>query len=78
MSSWAPPAFLKSNGQVGNGGTLVYSNGGFAYTNFARYWYDSIQAYQSNGVNLPGSAFRMSRIGPRATTRACLTRLRTP
>ena len=52
MSSWAPPAFLKSNGQVGNGGTLLYTNGSFAYTNFAQYWYDSIQAYQSNGVNL--------------------------
>ena len=52
MSSWSPPAFLKSNGQVGNGGTLIYTNGGFAYTNFAQYWYDSIMAYQSNGVNL--------------------------
>jgi glucuronoarabinoxylan endo-1,4-beta-xylanase len=54
MSSWSPPAFLKSNGQVGNGGSLIYTNGSFAaaYTNFASYWYDSIQAYQSNGVNL--------------------------
>jgi O-glycosyl hydrolase len=52
MSSWAPPAFLKSNGQVANGGTLIFTNGSFAYTNFAQYWYDSIQAYKSNGVNL--------------------------
>ena len=52
MSSWSPPAFLKSNGQVANGGTLIKTNGVFAYTNFANYWYDSIQAYQSNGVNL--------------------------
>jgi len=53
MSSWSPPAFLKSNGQVGNGGTLITNSGGsFAYTNFAQYWYDSIQAYKSNGVNL--------------------------
>lgn len=51
ISSWSPPAFLKSNGQVGNGGTLVVTNGGFAYTNFANYWYDSIQAYKSNGVS---------------------------
>src|SRR5882724_3161389 len=36
MSSWAPPAFLKSNGQVGNGGTLDFTNGSFAYTNFAQ------------------------------------------
>ena len=53
MSSWSPPAFLKSNGQVGNGGTLITnSDGSFAYTNFANYWYDSIKSYQSNGVNL--------------------------
>ncbi len=51
MSSWAPPAFLKSNGQVGNGGTLLYTNGVFAYTNFANYWYDSLLAYRSNGVS---------------------------
>ncbi len=53
MSSWSPPAFLKSNGQVGNGGTLITNaNGAFAYTNFANYWYDSIRSYASNGVNL--------------------------
>ena len=52
MSSWSPPASLKSNGQVANGGTLVTTNGGFAYAGFAQYWYDSIQAYKSNGVNL--------------------------
>jgi arabinoxylan arabinofuranohydrolase len=51
ISSWSPPAFLKSNGQVGNGGTLIFTNGGFAYTNFASYWYDSLLAYQSNGVS---------------------------
>ena len=51
ISSWAPPAFLKSNGQVGNGGTLIYTNGGFAYAEFAQYWYDSLLAYRSNGVS---------------------------
>ena len=50
MSSWSPPAFLKSNGQVGNGGTLIYTNGGYAYTNFAQYWYDSLVAYKAEGV----------------------------
>lgn len=50
ISSWSPPAFLKSNGEVGNGGTLAKTNGVFAYTNFANYWYDSLQAYKSNGV----------------------------
>jgi len=51
MSSWAPPAFLKSNQQTGNGGTLVFTNGGYAYTNFAQYWYDSLLTYRSNGVS---------------------------
>ncbi|MGC3959968.1 MAG: carbohydrate-binding protein [Verrucomicrobiota bacterium] len=51
MSSWAPPAFLKSNGQVGNGGTLLYTNGGFAYNAFAQYWYDSLVAYRNIGVS---------------------------
>jgi glucuronoarabinoxylan endo-1,4-beta-xylanase len=51
MSSWAPPAFLKSNGQVGNGGTLIQTNGGFAYPEFAQYWYDSLLGYRSNGVS---------------------------
>lgn len=51
MSSWAPPAFLKSNGQVGNGGTLIFTNGGFAYNEFAQYWYDSLLSYRSNGVS---------------------------
>jgi glucuronoarabinoxylan endo-1,4-beta-xylanase len=50
MSSWAPPAFLKSNGQTGNGGTLLYTNGSFVYAGFAQYWYDSLQAYKTNGV----------------------------
>ena len=50
MSSWSPPAFLKSNGTTTNGGTLAMTNGGFAYTNFANYWYDSLAAYKSNGI----------------------------
>jgi glucuronoarabinoxylan endo-1,4-beta-xylanase len=50
MSSWAPPAFLKSNGQVGNGGTLLYTNGGFLYDQFAQYMYDSLIAYGSSGI----------------------------
>lgn len=50
ISSWSPPAFLKSNGQVGNGGTLLYTNGGFLYNEFAQYWYDSIVAYRNLGV----------------------------
>ncbi len=50
MSSWSPPAFLKSNGKTTDGGTLIWTNGGFAYTNFANYWYDSLLRYKTNGV----------------------------
>ncbi|MGO8836646.1 MAG: carbohydrate binding domain-containing protein [Limisphaerales bacterium] len=53
MSSWSPPAFLKSNGTTGNGGTLSSTNGNFAYTNFANYWYDSLLWYKTNGI-VPG------------------------
>ncbi|MEJ5237567.1 MAG: LamG-like jellyroll fold domain-containing protein [Limisphaera sp.] len=51
MSSWAPPAFLKSNGQTGNGGTLAHRDGRFLYEEFAQYWYDALQFYRSNGVS---------------------------
>lgn len=51
MSSWAPPAFLKSNGQCGGGGTLATNaTGQFMYNEFGQYWYDALQAYRSNGV----------------------------
>ena len=50
MSSWSPPAFLKSNGATTNGGTLAMTNGAFAYTNFANYWYDSLMWYKTNGI----------------------------
>ena len=39
MSSWSPPAFLKSNGQYGNG-TLLFTNGAtisYDYSGFAQY-----------------------------------------
>ncbi len=51
MSSWAPPAFLKSNGRVDDGGTLIFTNGGFAYNEFAQYWYDALVAYRNVGVS---------------------------
>lgn len=50
MSSWSPPAFLKNNGQYGNG-SLLYTNGAFVYPGFAQYWYDSINAYRSNSIS---------------------------
>ncbi len=50
ISSWSPPAYLKSNGEVGNGGTLIGGPDNYDYEGFADYWYDSIQDYIANGV----------------------------
>lgn len=51
MSSWSPPAYLKSNGEVANGGTLIQVDGVYDYAGFADYWYDSLQDYIAHGVN---------------------------
>lgn len=50
MSSWSPPAYLKSNGEVANGGTLIKVNGAYDYAGFADYWYNSLQDYIARGV----------------------------
>ncbi|HOK96619.1 MAG TPA: family 43 glycosylhydrolase, partial [Anaerohalosphaeraceae bacterium] len=50
ISSWSPPAYLKSNGQTTNGGTLIQKDGAYDYAGFADYWYASIQDYIAHGV----------------------------
>jgi arabinoxylan arabinofuranohydrolase len=50
ISSWSPPAYLKSNGETVNGGTLIKKNGNYDYEGFADYWYDSIQDYTAHGI----------------------------
>jgi len=50
MTSWSPPDFLKSNGTTTGGGTLVMTNGDFAYSQFADYWHDSLMWYKTNGI----------------------------
>ena len=51
MSSWSPPASLKSNGNVNNGGTLNSVNGGYNYAGFGQFWYNSLAAYAALGVS---------------------------
>jgi glucuronoarabinoxylan endo-1,4-beta-xylanase len=51
MSSWSPPASIKSNSNVNNGGTLNTVNGGYNYPGFAQFWYDSLNAYAALGVS---------------------------
>lgn len=50
MSSWTPPASIKSNNDVNNGGTLNTVNGGYNYAGFAQFWHDSLAAYAALGV----------------------------
>jgi glucuronoarabinoxylan endo-1,4-beta-xylanase len=50
MTSWSPPAELKSNGELANGGTLVQRDGGYAYGEFADWWLESIVSYRAAGV----------------------------
>lgn len=62
MSSWTPPANLKSNNSINgctgvtNGnctsgfGTLAQVSGAYNYAGFAQFWLSSLQAYATQGV----------------------------
>ena len=47
MSAWSPPENLKSTGSAYQG-TLAKMNGQYVYTNYANWWLNSLQYYQSN------------------------------
>jgi len=51
ISSWSPPAYLKSGGKR-VGGTLKKSDGNYVYTDFAQWWYNSLAAYAKAGVKV--------------------------
>jgi glucuronoarabinoxylan endo-1,4-beta-xylanase len=51
ISSWSPPANIKSNNDVINGGTLIKQNGKYVYGAFAQYWVDAINAYRASGIH---------------------------
>ena len=51
MSSWSPPAKLKSNGKT-VGGTLAKKDGKYVYDDFAKWWADSVAAYEKAGVKI--------------------------
>ena len=59
MSSWSPPAYLRSgvmagqpstSGPGGTPGTLIQSGGAYAYSDFADWWVRALQAYADQGV----------------------------
>jgi len=49
ISSWSPPARLKSNTST-IGGTLAKKDGKYVYSDFAQWWYDSLAAYAKAGI----------------------------
>ncbi len=51
ISSWSPPARLKSEGKL-VGGTLKKIDGKFIYDEFAKWWADSLAAYAKEGVKI--------------------------
>jgi glucuronoarabinoxylan endo-1,4-beta-xylanase len=51
VSSWSPPAYLKSNNRV-IGGTLKQKDGAYMYDEFAQWWYQSIAAYNKAGLKI--------------------------
>ncbi|HPR31870.1 MAG TPA: T9SS type A sorting domain-containing protein [Prolixibacteraceae bacterium] len=53
-TSWGPPAFLKSNNDRNNGGSLKYTLSAgkveFDYEGFANWWNESLDAYSAAGI----------------------------
>ncbi len=50
ISSWSPPTYLKSTGQL-NSGTLAGGPDNYVYDDFAQWWYESIGAWSSYGID---------------------------
>jgi glucuronoarabinoxylan endo-1,4-beta-xylanase len=51
VSSWSPPAYLKSNNRE-IGGTLKQNDGKYLYDEFAQWWSNSIAAYNKAGLKI--------------------------
>ncbi len=50
ISSWSPPAYLKSNSST-SGGTLAKDEyGNYRYNDFVQWWYDSIVDFSNHGM----------------------------
>jgi len=52
LSSWSPPGSMKSNGsETGeNDATLASDTNGYRYADFATWWADSLDFYESKGI----------------------------
>jgi len=52
VSSWSPPAYLKSNNSIVRGTLAQYPNGGYMYDEFAQWWADSLVEYSNYGIDV--------------------------
>jgi len=52
ISSWSPPAYLKSYENVAGGTLARHPDGSYQYDEFAQWWADSLDAYKSHGVDI--------------------------
>lgn len=53
MSCWSPPAYLKENGDLTGAATLKKDeNGEYCYEEYAQWWVESIDYYQSKGIQV--------------------------
>jgi glucuronoarabinoxylan endo-1,4-beta-xylanase len=54
ISSWSPPAGIKSNNSINGGGNATLKKdpdtGNYMYGEFARYWVDALNAYEAAGI----------------------------
>ena len=77
VTSWGPPAYLKSNNDRNNGGTLKYEvlNGkvNFNYSGFAKWWSESLDNYNNVGI-FPKYISIQNEPDWKATYESCLLR----
>jgi glucuronoarabinoxylan endo-1,4-beta-xylanase len=50
LSSWSPPAYLKSNGSTVRGTLKKDTDGNYMYDEFARWWADSLVEFAGRGI----------------------------
>ncbi len=51
ISSWSPPAYLKSNESTVRGTLARHPGGGYKYSEFAKWWADSLTEYARHGIH---------------------------
>ena len=52
ISSWSPPPDLKSNESTARGTLAQHPGGGYKYSEFAKWWADSLTEYARHGIHV--------------------------